>query len=122
LTERSCNRDGRPVTAEPRLIKRAAITEKLPYVGLLVSTMTGFIAILTETRCGASERQRNAELMWLTGHLAPDFKTIADFRKDNGKAVRSICRQFVVRCRNLNLFSQSINRHRRQQTQSRQQP
>jgi len=39
--------------------------------------------------------------MWLTGRLAPDFKTIADFRKDNGKAIRSVCR-------NLNLFSQSI--------------
>jgi len=47
-------------------------------------------------------------LMWLTGRLAPDFKTIADFRKDNGKAIRSVCRQFVVLCRNLNLFSQSI--------------
>jgi RNase P protein component len=46
--------------------------------------------------------------MWLTGRLAPDFKTIADFRKDNGKAIRSVCRQFVVLCRNLNLFSQSI--------------
>lgn len=46
--------------------------------------------------------------MWLTGRLAPDFKTIADFRKDNGKAIRNVCRQFVVLCRNLNLFSQSI--------------
>jgi hypothetical protein len=36
--------------------------------------------------------------------LAPDFKTIADFRKDNGKAIRSVCRQFVVLSRNLNLF------------------
>jgi hypothetical protein len=108
LTERSRNRDGRPVTAEPRLIKRAAITEKLPYVGLLVSTMTGFIAILTETRCGASERQRNVELTWLTGPLAPDFKTIADFRKDNGKAVRSVCRQFVVRCHKQPLTTSTI--------------
>lgn len=54
------------------------------------------------------EAERNVELMWLTGRLAPDFKTIADFRKDNGKAIRSVCRQFVVLCRNLNLFSQSI--------------
>ncbi len=46
--------------------------------------------------------------MWLTGRLAPDFKTIADFRRDNSKAIRSVCRQFVVLCRNLNLFSQSI--------------
>ena len=58
--------------------------------------------------------------MWLTGRLAQDFKTIAEFRKDNGKAIRSVCRQFVVLCRNLNLFSQSIDRHRRQQIQGRQ--
>lgn len=54
------------------------------------------------------EAERNVELMWLTGRLAPDFKTIADFRKDNGKAIRSVCRQFAVLCRNLILFSQSI--------------
>jgi transposase len=39
--------------------------------------------------------QRNIELMWLVGRLAPDFKTIADFRKDNGGAIRAVCRQFV---------------------------
>jgi transposase len=38
---------------------------------------------------------RNVEMMWLTGRLTPDFKTIADFRKDNGPAIRSACRQFV---------------------------
>src|SRR5512133_3299489 len=41
------------------------------------------------------EAQRNIELMWLTGRLAPDFKTIADFRKDNGTAIRAVCVQFV---------------------------
>jgi hypothetical protein len=46
--------------------------------------------------------------MWLTGRLAPDSKTIADFRRDNGKAIRCVCRQFVMLCRNLNLFFQSI--------------
>jgi transposase len=40
--------------------------------------------------------------------MAPDFKTIADFRKDNSKAIRSVCRQFVVVCRNLNPFSQYV--------------
>ncbi len=54
------------------------------------------------------ESQRNVELMWLTRRLAPDFKTIADFRKDNGKAVRSGCRDFVMLCRQLDLFSGSI--------------
>jgi len=46
--------------------------------------------------------------MWLTGRLAPDFKTIADFRKDNGPAIRSACRQFVSLCRGLNLFTHAI--------------
>ena len=36
--------------------------------------------------------------MWLTGCLAPDFKTIADFRKDNGQAIRKVCREFIVVC------------------------
>jgi hypothetical protein len=46
--------------------------------------------------------------MWLVSRLMPDFKTIANFRKDNGKAIRSVCRQFVDLCRQLDLFSQSI--------------
>jgi transposase len=51
------------------------------------------------------ECQRNIELVWLTGRLMPDFKTIADFRKDNGEAIRKVCREFVVLCRRLELFS-----------------
>jgi hypothetical protein len=54
------------------------------------------------------ETQRNVELIWLTGRLSPDFKTIADFRKDNGKAIRRVCREFVVLCRSLNLFSEAL--------------
>jgi len=54
------------------------------------------------------EAQRNVELMWLTGRLAPDFKTIADFRKDNGVPIRLVCRQFVIVCRNLNLFANAF--------------
>jgi transposase len=42
------------------------------------------------------ERQRNIELVWLTGRLMPDFKTIADFRKDNGEAIRKVCRELVT--------------------------
>jgi len=48
------------------------------------------------------------ELMWLTGRLMPDFKTIADFRRDNGPAIRAVCTQFVTLCRRLNLFTQAI--------------
>src|SRR3984885_12596169 len=54
------------------------------------------------------EAQRNIELMWLTGRLAPDFKTIADFRKDNGAAIRAVCGQFVELCRRLKLFTRAI--------------
>lgn len=46
--------------------------------------------------------------MWLTGRLMPDFKTIADFRRDNGPAIRAVCTQFVALCRRLNLFTQAI--------------
>jgi transposase len=75
---------------------------------LLKIYIYGYLNRIQSTRRLEREAQRNVELMWLTGRLAPDFKTIADFRKDNGKAIRSVCRQFVVLCRNLNLFSQSI--------------
>jgi hypothetical protein len=51
------------------------------------------------------ECQRNIEMMWLTGQLAPDFKTIADFRRDNSKAIREVCREFVALCRKLDLLS-----------------
>src|SRR4051794_12160790 len=46
--------------------------------------------------------------MWLTGRLAPDFKTIADFRKDNGVAIRAVCAQFVGLCRRLKLFTDAV--------------
>jgi len=54
------------------------------------------------------EAGRNIELMWLTGRLAPDFKTIADFRKDNGQAIQKVCRQFVMLCRKANLFKDAF--------------
>ncbi len=46
--------------------------------------------------------------MWLTGHLAPDFKTIADFRKNNGPAIRLVCREFILLCKKLNLFADAF--------------
>jgi transposase len=46
--------------------------------------------------------------MWLTGRLMPDFKTIADFRSDSGPAIRAACAQFVVLCRQFNLFRRTI--------------
>jgi hypothetical protein len=46
--------------------------------------------------------------MWLTGRLAPDFKTIADFRRDNGKGICNVCRRFMLLCRELKLFTQAV--------------
>jgi transposase len=54
------------------------------------------------------ESQRNLELIWLTGRLAPDFKTIADFRRDNGPVIRVACRQFVLLCREFGLLEQAL--------------
>ena len=68
----------------------------------------GYLNRIQSSRRLERECQRNIELMWLTGRLAPDFKTIADFRKDNGKAIRNVCGKFVMLCRQLNLFSQAI--------------
>jgi transposase len=54
------------------------------------------------------EAQRNIELMWLTGPLKPEFETIANFRKENGKSIRNVCRQFVVLCQQLDLFADAV--------------
>ena len=68
----------------------------------------GYLNRIQSSRRLERECGRNVELMWLTGRLAPDFKTIADFRKDNAKAVRSVCREFVMLCRKLNLFADAL--------------
>jgi transposase len=68
----------------------------------------GYINQITSSRRLQREAQRNVEMMWLTQRLAPDFKTIADFRKDNGPAIRSACRQFVALCRRLELFTHAV--------------
>jgi transposase len=68
----------------------------------------GYLNRIQSSRRLEREAQRNVELMWLTERLAPDFKTIADFRKDNGAAIRLVCREFVMLCRKLNLFTQAF--------------
>src|SRR5208283_3519390 len=68
----------------------------------------GYVNQIQSSRRLERETARNVEMMWLTGRLTPDFKTIADFRKDNGPAIRSACRQFVAFCRNLKLFTQAV--------------
>ena len=68
----------------------------------------GYLNRIQSSRRLELECQRNVELMWLTGRLAPDFKTVADFRKDNGKAIRLVCREFVMLCRKLSLFADAF--------------
>src|SRR5438128_4574143 len=75
---------------------------------LLKIYLYGYLNRLQSSRRLEREAQRNVELMWLTGRLAPDFKTIARFRKDNGKAIRSVCRQFVMLCQRLDLFAEAL--------------
>jgi transposase len=72
---------------------------------LLKIYIYGYLNRVPSSRRLERECQRNIELVWLTGQLAPDFKTIADFRKDNGKAIREVCRAFVALCRKLDLLS-----------------
>jgi len=68
----------------------------------------GYLNRVQSSRRLEVEAQRNIELMWLTGRLAPDFKTIADFRKDNPEAIRLVCREFVMLCKKLNLLSEKL--------------
>jgi transposase len=75
---------------------------------LLKLFIYGYLNRVHSSRRLEREAQRNVELMWLTGRLAPDFKTIADFRKDNGEAIRLVCREFVMLCRKLELFPEAF--------------
>ena len=68
----------------------------------------GYLNRVQSSRRLEKEAGHNVELMWLLGRLAPDFKTIADFRKNNTKAIRSVCREFVLICRKLDLFSEAF--------------
>ena len=84
--------------------------EKTGRPGFHPSTMLklyvyGYLNRVQSSRRLEREAQRNVELMWLIGRLAPDFKTIADFRKDNGKGIKSVCREFVMVCKKLGLLS-----------------
>lgn len=72
---------------------------------LLKIYIYGYLNRIQSSRRLEREAQRNLELIWLTGRLAPDFKTLADFRKNNGEAIRGVCRKFVLICRNLDLFT-----------------
>ena len=72
---------------------------------LLKLYIYGYLNRVQSSRRLEREAGRNVEVMWLCGRLAPDHKTIADFRKENGTAIRKVCAQFVTLCRQLGLLA-----------------
>ena len=74
---------------------------------LLKLYIYGYVNRVQSSRRLEREAGRNVEVMWLTGRLVPDYKTIADFRKDYGRAIRKVCVQFVDLCRQLELFTEA---------------
>jgi transposase len=75
---------------------------------LLKLYVYGYLNRVQSSRRLEREAGRNVEVMWLTERLVPDHKTIADFRKDSGPAIRRVCREFVVLCRRLDLFADAF--------------
>lgn len=71
---------------------------------LLKLYIYGYLNRVQSSRRLEREAGRNVEVMWLTGRLTPDHKTIADFRKDNGAAIRKVCARFVALCRQMGLL------------------
>src|SRR5206468_12092507 len=73
---------------------------------LLKLYIYGYLNRVQSSRRLERETGRNVEVMWLTGRLVPDHKTIADFRKDNGEASGRVCARFIVLCRALDLVEE----------------
>jgi transposase len=71
---------------------------------LLKLYIYGYLNHVRSSRRLEKEANRNVEVMWLLGKLVSDFKTIADFRRDNGRAIREACCQFTLLCREMGLF------------------
>ena len=74
---------------------------------LLKLYIYGYLNRVQSSRRLEREAGRNVEVMWLTGRLVPDHKTIADFRKDNGPAIRKVCARFVELCREMGLIAKA---------------
>lgn len=75
---------------------------------LLKVYLYGYLNRVQSSRRLEREAKRNVEVMWLTGRLAPDFKTIADFRKNNGAAIQIVCAKFVGICVDIGLFKHAV--------------
>ena len=74
---------------------------------LLKLYIYGYLNRVQSSRRLERETGRNLEVIWLLGRLVPDDKTIADFRKDNGSAIRKVCAQFVALCRDMGLLTKA---------------
>jgi Transposase and inactivated derivatives len=92
------------VYSEPKEIGRKAYNPAV----MLKLYIYGYIQKIRSSRRLEAETQRNVELMWLMEKLTPDFKTIADFRKDNIKSVKKVFREFTILCKRLNLFGKEL--------------
>jgi transposase len=75
---------------------------------LLKLYIYGYLNRVRSSRRLEVETHRNIEVIWLLRHLTPDFKTIADFRRDNRTAFRAVFREFVLLCRQLDLFGREL--------------
>ncbi|MBU9808265.1 transposase, partial [Rahnella sp. SL6] len=75
---------------------------------LLKLYIYGYLNRIQSSRRLEKEAHRNVELMWLLERLTPDFKTIADFRKNNGKGIKNTCRAFIDLCRQMQMFTDVI--------------
>ena len=89
---------------------QCAATGRPPYdpAALLKLYLYGYLHRIRSSRLLEAECRRNVEVIWLLGKLAPDFKTIADFRRDNLKPLKAVCRQFTLLCRKLELFGKEL--------------
>ena len=91
-------------SAQPHATGRPAY-----HPGLMLKLyLYGYLNKIQSSRKLEREANRNLELLWLLNRLAPDFKTIADFRKNNGTGIKACCRRFVMLCKQMNMFADSL--------------
>src|SRR3978361_1756783 len=102
--------DGLDLTAAGFIRVSAKRTGRPGYApaDLLKLYIYGYLNRVRSSRRLEAEPHRNIEVIWLLRHLKPDYKTIADFRRDNRKAFRPIFRQFVLLCRQMDLFGKDL--------------
>src|SRR5208283_2545480 len=102
--------DGLDLTAAGFVRVASKVTGRPGYApkDLLKLYVYGYLNRVRSSRRLETETHRNIEVIWLPRHLKPDFKTIADFRRDNRNAFRPIFRQFVLLCRQLDLFGREL--------------